>query len=211
MPKSKSGTYKHITENIIRIDETKIIQFQEKLKLKQNDINKLEVDIGRNEDINVTSNTFIGILKEISTSVFGKIRKTQSNPVKKVHDKKPWFNHECYEARAMYKRARNAFIKHKDNQQLRENYISLKNKFNKIKRKQKKRYNYQERIQLNKMSKSEPLYVFLGTYNAIVDMMTNMYDRGLLDTGEYIVIYFDHETVDTIDPLDYYRRKEIIN
>lgn len=38
-------------------------------------------------------------------------------------------------------------------------------------------------------------------------MMTNMYDRGLLDTGEYVVIYFDHETVDTIDPLKYYRRK----
>lgn len=50
------------------------------------------------------------------------------------------------------------------------------------------------------------VYVFLGTYNGIVDMMTNMYDRGLLDTGEYVVIYFDHETVDTIDPLKYYRR-----
>ncbi|XP_045214115.2 receptor-type guanylate cyclase Gyc76C-like [Mercenaria mercenaria] len=50
------------------------------------------------------------------------------------------------------------------------------------------------------------VYVFLGTYNGIVDMMTNMYDRGLLDTGEYVVIYFDHETVDTIDPFRYYRR-----
>ncbi|KAH3862698.1 receptor-type guanylate cyclase Gyc76C-like [Dreissena polymorpha] len=50
------------------------------------------------------------------------------------------------------------------------------------------------------------VYVFLGTYNGIVDMMTNMYDRGLLDTGEYVVIYFDHETVDTVDPLKYFRR-----
>ena len=51
------------------------------------------------------------------------------------------------------------------------------------------------------------VYVFLGTYNGIVDMMTNMYDRGLLDTGEYVVIYYDHETVDTIDPLKFYRSK----
>jgi hypothetical protein len=42
-------------------------------------------------------------------------------------------------------------------------------------------------------------------------MMTNMYDRGLLDTGEYVVIYFDHETVDTIDPFKYYRSKFIIH
>ena len=38
-------------------------------------------------------------------------------------------------------------------------------------------------------------------------MMTNMYDRGLLDTGEYVVIYYDHETVDTIYPLKFYRSK----
>ncbi|XP_052770331.1 receptor-type guanylate cyclase Gyc76C-like [Mya arenaria] len=50
------------------------------------------------------------------------------------------------------------------------------------------------------------VYVFLGTYNGIVDMMTNMYDRGLLDTGEYVVIYFDHETLDAIEPLKYYSR-----
>ena len=49
--------------------------------------------------------------------------------------------------------------------------------------------------------------MFLGAYNGIVDMMTNMYDRGLLDTGEYVVIYYDHETVDTIYPLKFYSSK----
>jgi hypothetical protein len=67
-----------------------------------------------------------------------------------------WFNQECYEARAVYKRATIVFIKRKDNQQLREKYISLKNNYDKMKRKQKKRYNYQESIQLNKISKLEP-------------------------------------------------------
>jgi hypothetical protein len=67
-----------------------------------------------------------------------------------------WFNQECYEARAEYKSARIVFIKRNDNQQLRENYISLLNNYDQMKRKQKKRYNYQESIQLNKISKLEP-------------------------------------------------------
>ncbi|XP_041363434.1 receptor-type guanylate cyclase Gyc76C-like [Gigantopelta aegis] len=40
------------------------------------------------------------------------------------------------------------------------------------------------------------VYVFLGDLNAVVDLMTNLFDRGLLDTGDYVVIYVDHNTFD---------------
>ncbi|XP_071105845.1 receptor-type guanylate cyclase Gyc76C-like [Haliotis cracherodii] len=50
------------------------------------------------------------------------------------------------------------------------------------------------------------VYVFLGEVNGVVDLMTNLYDRGLLDTGDYIVIYVDHNTFDSKDPLKYFKR-----
>ncbi|XP_067672453.1 receptor-type guanylate cyclase Gyc76C-like isoform X2 [Haliotis asinina] len=50
------------------------------------------------------------------------------------------------------------------------------------------------------------VYVFLGEVNGVVDLMTNLYDRGLLDTGDYIVIYVDHNTFDSKNPLKYFRR-----
>ncbi|XP_050390613.1 receptor-type guanylate cyclase Gyc76C [Patella vulgata] len=50
------------------------------------------------------------------------------------------------------------------------------------------------------------VYVFLGELNGVVDFMTNLYDRGLLDTGDYVVIYVDHGTFDYADPLKYFKR-----
>lgn len=50
------------------------------------------------------------------------------------------------------------------------------------------------------------VYVMLGDINAVVDFMSNLYDRGLLDTGEYIVIYVDHDTFDPTVPLKYFKR-----
>ncbi|XP_033751446.1 receptor-type guanylate cyclase Gyc76C-like [Pecten maximus] len=50
------------------------------------------------------------------------------------------------------------------------------------------------------------VYVFLGDINGVVDLMTNLYDRGLLDTGEYVVIFVDHGMFDVNAPLKYFRR-----
>jgi len=41
----------------------------------------------------------------------------------------------------------------------------------------------------------------------MVDLVTNLYDRGLLDTGEYAVIYIDHMTFDASNPTKYFKRK----
>lgn len=54
------------------------------------------------------------------------------------------------------------------------------------------------------------MYVLLGDLNAVVDFITNLYDRGLLDTGEYIVIYVDLGTFDITYPLKYFKRKYLV-
>ncbi|KAK3090839.1 hypothetical protein FSP39_015066 [Pinctada imbricata] len=54
------------------------------------------------------------------------------------------------------------------------------------------------------------IYVFLGGLNGVVDLMTNLYDRGLLDTGEYIVIFVDHSTYDPTDQLKYFKRFSLV-
>lgn len=54
------------------------------------------------------------------------------------------------------------------------------------------------------------VYVLLGDLNAVVDLITNLYDRGLLDTGEYIVIYVDLGTFDITYPLKYFKRKYLV-
>ncbi|ESO83957.1 hypothetical protein LOTGIDRAFT_108278 [Lottia gigantea] len=50
------------------------------------------------------------------------------------------------------------------------------------------------------------VYVFLGDINGVVDFMSNLYDRGLLDTGDYIVIYVNHGNFDQSEPLKYFKR-----
>ncbi|KAJ8318358.1 hypothetical protein KUTeg_003449 [Tegillarca granosa] len=55
------------------------------------------------------------------------------------------------------------------------------------------------------------IYVFLGGINGIVDIMTNLHDRGLLDTGEYIVIYVDNTIFDPSEPLRYFKHSLGVN
>ncbi|GFR93323.1 guanylate cyclase [Elysia marginata] len=50
------------------------------------------------------------------------------------------------------------------------------------------------------------VYVFLGYLNAVVDMMINMNDRGLLDTGQYVVIYAEFLEHVRNEPTKYFRR-----
>lgn len=51
------------------------------------------------------------------------------------------------------------------------------------------------------------MYVFLGDLNGVVDLMINFYDWGLLDIGEYIVIFVDYVMFDRIDIFKYFKCK----
>jgi hypothetical protein len=140
----------------LKFDNTKISQFIECLNSKREDILELTNEINQNENIDTISQSFIKILSDCSNDIFGQTRTTRTVSINKVLKKKPWFNADCYTARAEFKKARNAFVKNKDNDNLRNLYINYKNNYNKIKRTQKKKYNFNERQNLNEMSKSQP-------------------------------------------------------
>ena len=42
----------------------------------------------------------------------------------------------------------------------------------------------------------------------MIDMLTNLEERGLFDTGEYMLIHTDDKTLDMNQPLKYFQSKE---
>ncbi|KAI0211265.1 Receptor-type guanylate cyclase Gyc76C [Lamellibrachia satsuma] len=50
------------------------------------------------------------------------------------------------------------------------------------------------------------VYVVLSEHNGMVDMMSNLEYRGLLATGDYVVIHVDLDTFSNVIPLKYFRR-----
>lgn len=148
---------KKYEEKFLKFDETKVLQFYESIASKREDLFNLTQKINDyNENINTISQTFIDILSECSHTVFGKTRLTSNISISKNLNKKQWFNAECYAARARFKKSRNAFVRNKTSDQLRTEYVNAKKSYNKIKRAQKKMYNFYERDNLNKMSKTQP-------------------------------------------------------
>lgn len=43
----------------------------------------------------------------------------------------------------------------------------------------------------------------------MVDTLSNMEDRGLLSTGQYVLIHVDLGTLDRFDPLKYFKSKNV--
>ena len=44
----------------------------------------------------------------------------------------------------------------------------------------------------------------------MVDFLIDLNDRGLLDTGEYVVIHVDFDTFDNVDSLKYFKSKYLL-
>ena len=53
------------------------------------------------------------------------------------------------------------------------------------------------------------VYVLLGEHDAMVDTVANLEHRGLMDTGEYAVIFVDFDTYTDLDPMHYARSKSV--
>lgn len=154
--KQNNSSNESIQETFLKFDDTKVPIYHDCLASRRDDISTLINRLNHNEDINSVSKSFIDILNDCSYTVFSKIRVNRNNSYNKNVNKSPWFNADCYRARSIFKKARNIFVRNKSSAQLRNEYISAKNSYNKIKRIHKKKYNYNERNNLNNMSKSNP-------------------------------------------------------
>ena len=85
------------------------------------------------------------------------IKTNSGDPVKVFHsNKKPWFNSDCYNARTSFKKARNKFSHDKSNAELRQEYITAKSNYNRIKRINKNKYKRMEKEKLTNLSKNQP-------------------------------------------------------
>ena len=60
----------------------------------------------------------------------------------------------------------------------------------------------------NMLQKIVSVYLFLGAHSAMVDFMVNMQHRGLIATGEYMVIYVDLITPSDMSYSEHYFRSE---
>ena len=87
-------------------------------------------------------------MQENAFETFGKKRKNSYKGSKKqpTHKNK-WFNHDCYEKRREYTKARNQFLRNK-NDNTRRIFVEKKNTYNRLKRNTKKIYMRNQRNEL---------------------------------------------------------------
>ena len=84
-------------------------------------------------------------------------KKTKVNSSYLNPNKNPWFNSDCYNARLLFKKARNKYTKNKSDAELRNEFLHAKSNYNKIKRNQKLKFKTNEKDKLTKLSKHKPI------------------------------------------------------
>ena len=112
------------------------------------------VNIGQ---IDTVVQSFTNYMYDSAFSAFGKTWTSRSNATRhvKARAKNPWFDDKCRAARNDLKRARNTFLKCK-NDVNRQNFVLMRSKYNKIKRLAKKKLKIKEGQEICNMAKTNP-------------------------------------------------------
>ena len=107
--------------------------------------------------IDTVVQSFTNYMYDSAFSAFGKKWTSKSNAALpfKAKAKNPWFNDKCSNARNDFKRARNTFLKCKSDVN-RQIFVSMRSKYNKIKRLAKKEFKIKEGQEMCNMAKSNP-------------------------------------------------------
>ena len=107
--------------------------------------------------IDTVVQSFTNYMYDSAFSAFGKKWTSRSNAALpfKAKAKNPWFNDKCCNARNDFKRARNTFLKCKSDVN-RQIFVSMRSKYNKIKRLAKKEFKIKEGQEMCNMAKSNP-------------------------------------------------------
>lgn len=126
-------------EKYILWDQTKIDEYLGLLSNNKATIDELTLDVqNNNKNIDDIISSFSDYMQDKAFNIFGKTRhKTKTGQT--FTRKTAWFNAECYNAHKEYTKARNKFLKSR-NQEDRQSFINAKNYFNKVKRKEKHKY-----------------------------------------------------------------------
>lgn len=144
-----------VKDAYIKLDETKVQQYKEMLSYSEHIISSFTIDLDNYENnIEGIVSSFVNLLQDHAFSIFGKTRKQNKNQTNNKRNQE-WFNSDCYNARKLFKHARNKFVKFK-NDENRRDFINAKTHFNRIKRREKNKFKSKQKVNLTKMAKEKP-------------------------------------------------------
>lgn len=90
----------------------KINEFNQFFTRRWDDISSLTDNIHNHCDINLISDTFISIFKNISDKILSESRRNKNGNYQ-PRNKKPWFKADCYTAMLQFNKALNVFVRNK--------------------------------------------------------------------------------------------------
>ena len=138
-PASRDTLHSPFCQQKLLYDEERVSIFRNQLLTYGCVLDQLteNVNIGQ---IDTIVQSFTNYLYDSAFSAFGKTWTSKSSGPKsaRARAKNPWFDEKCRNARNDFKRARNLFLKCK-NDVNRQSFVSMRSKYNKIKRVAKKK------------------------------------------------------------------------
>ena len=150
-PLTHDGT-KGKSELFLSWDSSRTTTFQESLMNDTQRLNHVTACIN-NSTIDDTIHLFTSFMQDHAFKVFGKGKK--NSPSRPQTPRKQWFNKECFDARKEFNRARNIFLKNR-NDETRKEFLNKKNKYTKIKRKNKNLFMKSEGNRVSMLAKTNP-------------------------------------------------------
>ena len=167
-----------------------------------------------NRPIGESVQSFIAFIQDFAFKTFGLNREAPTGLSNKRKQNKNWFNTECYEARREFNRARNKYVRNR-NDNNKNNYIFKKQQYNRIKNKCKKQYARKEGLRVSKLAKSDPKKKNLAkcqpaslkksqnpeniTIHDIYNHLNNLYSGESMDTTPTNDTFFDNISDEYLD------------
>ena len=134
-------------------DDSKINIFREYLSNNTERLTRLTDNV-HNATVDESIHCFTVFMQENAFKVFGKKRKTYYSE-SSFGFKKKWFNNECFSAKKEFNKARNTFLRNR-NEENKALFIKQRKLYNCVKRKYKTVYKRAEGIRVSRLAKDNP-------------------------------------------------------
>ena len=134
-------------------DQSKAADFTSEL-MNNNEVLHRLTDCVNNSTVDSIVNSFTEYMYATAARVFGRETQTSDRPQPNLSQNK-WFDAECTNAKKDFKQARNVFLREK-NVENRQRFVSTRTKYNRIKRKAKQKFKFQEGKNICNLAKKQP-------------------------------------------------------
>lgn len=150
---TRSRETKNNAEHFFKWDNSKANDFINEITVNQQALNEIYQNINGNS-IEVSVQQFTMLMQTHALHIFGE-RSFPNKSTNKPMFKNKWFDLNCQNARKQFNNARNRFLRDKTDQN-RQEYLTAKSNYNKIKRQAKYKYKRQEGERLTNLAKEKP-------------------------------------------------------